>query len=263
MGETSQSLTLDSQVANVRPTPPPSSKMAVCGVTGGTTVPVHSLRVIRRLPSAAICESVLYGMPLLVDATSCWKTDWDELETNRHDFQALVKLLRHKNEVLLACLETTPSETVPKSRFVYSFPTPKPCGHFLLLPSHQPCHLLLKAVAVNEIILPRHFSSADEPTEETISVMDACLSQVVVESSYNPLLFSSGLCESLVTQLSTKGRPLTIAGKRKPQTSGGGNASSVGRSATGGGLWWRCTTTPVAALRGVDRTTSEQPTEEA
>ena len=53
-----QSLTLDSKLANVRPAPPPSSK----GVAGGATVAVDTLRVIRRIPSDAVCESVLYGM---------------------------------------------------------------------------------------------------------------------------------------------------------------------------------------------------------
>ena len=53
-----QSLTLDSKLANVRPAPPSSSK----GVAGGATVAVDTLRVISRIPSDAVCESVLYGM---------------------------------------------------------------------------------------------------------------------------------------------------------------------------------------------------------
>ena len=38
-----------------------------------------------------------------------------------------------------------------------------------------------------------------------------------VESSYNPLLYQSGLCESLVSQLSTRGRPLSITGRKPSQ----------------------------------------------
>ena len=53
-----QSLTLDSKLTNVRPTLPSSSK----GVAGGAAVAVDTLRVIRRIPSDAVCESVLYGM---------------------------------------------------------------------------------------------------------------------------------------------------------------------------------------------------------
>ena len=71
-----QSLSLDSQLASVRSALPSSSKMAAGVATGGATVPVHSLRVVRRLPVDTMCESVLYGMvgtsPLLhIRRTSC------------------------------------------------------------------------------------------------------------------------------------------------------------------------------------------------
>lgn len=48
----------------------------------------------RILRAEGVCESVLYGLPLLIQPTTCWKLDWDEMETNHSLFQALCSSLK-------------------------------------------------------------------------------------------------------------------------------------------------------------------------
>ena len=43
-----------------------------------------------------VCESVLFGMPLILRPTACWKLDWEELEQNQQSFAALCHMLQHK-----------------------------------------------------------------------------------------------------------------------------------------------------------------------
>ena len=43
-----------------------------------------------------MCESVLFGVPLVVRPTACWKLEWEELETNQQHFTALCKTLQDR-----------------------------------------------------------------------------------------------------------------------------------------------------------------------
>lgn len=81
--------------------------------------------------------------------------------------------------MLLACLE----EDIPKqpSRgFRYQLPAPRPRGHFLLLPSRTST-LLLKSIAVNELVLPVEVGTTlDSPTDESQTLVGNALKQVLV-----------------------------------------------------------------------------------
>lgn len=50
-----------------------------------------SFRVLR---ADGVCESVLYGLPLVIRPTTCWQLDWDEMENNQNLFHALCHTLR-------------------------------------------------------------------------------------------------------------------------------------------------------------------------
>ena len=43
-----------------------------------------------------VCESVLFGMPLSLRPTACWRLDWEELERNQQMFTALCRSLQQK-----------------------------------------------------------------------------------------------------------------------------------------------------------------------
>ncbi|XP_074649184.1 meiosis 1 arrest protein-like [Tubulanus polymorphus] len=63
---------------------------------GGFTVPVHRLRAVNQVQGDQMCESVLFGLPLILKPTSCWKLDWDDLDSNQQHFQAISQLLLEK-----------------------------------------------------------------------------------------------------------------------------------------------------------------------
>lgn len=58
------------------------------------------LKVIRRLPRNALCESVLFGFPLIILPTVCWKIDWEVLEKNQQNFISLCQELLTKVSIL-------------------------------------------------------------------------------------------------------------------------------------------------------------------
>ncbi|XP_053111658.1 meiosis 1 arrest protein isoform X2 [Hemicordylus capensis] len=56
--------------------------------------PPRRLRVLRALKAEGLCQSLLWGLPLLIRPTGCWRLDWEELEANQQRFQALCHCLR-------------------------------------------------------------------------------------------------------------------------------------------------------------------------
>ncbi|XP_064635090.1 meiosis 1 arrest protein-like [Lineus longissimus] len=193
------------------------------------TVPVYKMRAEQLVHADSICESTLFGQPLVMKPTSCWKMDWDELETNQHNVYALCHLLnvfwsfkdgkvfftfipKFQNMVLLGSLEAEQPNQGP----LYSKSScSKPSGHFILMPS-QSCALVVRSIAVRELILPCELSTMNEtPNSESLDIVSRSLEQLVENESYNPLLTDSGLYECLSRPQGNKQQ------KRKPVTQGG------------------------------------------
>ncbi|XP_038053650.1 meiosis 1 arrest protein-like [Patiria miniata] len=167
--------------------PVPSSKAT------SSTAPIITLRTIQMAQVAGICDSIVFGMPLLVRPTSCWKLDWDELESNQQHFHALCHLLHEKNLALVARLDddVTPS----------GFMAPRPYGHFVLLPSPT-LSLLLKPIAVKELMLPADCSRREDlPVSDYVEKIGAHLERLEVSDLYNPLMNKSQLHKSLMGTL--------------------------------------------------------------
>ena len=59
---------------------------------------VHCLKDLINLCTIiqGVCESILFGVPLVVRPTACWKLEWEELETNQQHFTALCKTLQDR-----------------------------------------------------------------------------------------------------------------------------------------------------------------------
>ncbi|KAI8489545.1 Meiosis 1 [Branchiostoma belcheri] len=156
--------------------------------TTGSVVPVYKLTAVKLVNTDSICESV----PLVVTATSCWKLDWEELESNQTNFHALCHMLQEKGLAILATRDPPPAgQYQPKS------PRPSPRAHFLLLPS-QSTSLLIKPVAVGELLLPCDFiHPAEAPAQEAMDTVESSIAQLEVEDMFNPLLVKSGLYSCL------------------------------------------------------------------
>ncbi|XP_014670118.1 PREDICTED: meiosis 1 arrest protein-like [Priapulus caudatus] len=165
-------------------------------------LPVRTLRALSLIKQDGLCESVLYGLPLIVKATSCWKMDWDDLEDNQQTFNAFCCLLKEKKLALLACL--TP-ETEATSNIV------APSGHFVLLPSPGPT-LLLKSVAVRELLLPTEVCAGQvEPPTDVQQTVAESIDKLHQFDIYNPLLVQSRLYGSLSASLVKSNLPSTAA----------------------------------------------------
>ena len=124
----------------------------------------------------SVCESVLYGLPHVLLPTTCWKLDWEVLESNQQYFNALCISLQERVSIysepshlyyvltlqgmmLLACAEQPSSSSSSSSSVV------RP--HFLLLPSPS-FTLLIKSVAVSELLLPADLPAAGEGERPTL-----------------------------------------------------------------------------------------------
>ncbi|KAM3590488.1 uncharacterized protein V6R79_010913 [Siganus canaliculatus] len=163
----------------------------ILSVTRGSanqSPPPQRLKAIRTLRAGGVCESVLYGLPLVIRPTTCWQLDWDEMETNHNLFLALCLTLRSRDLFLLLQVESAQRATAAGSG---------PCVHYVLQPSSS-LSLLLKPVVSRELLLPcSQPVSAQEPAPDAMATIQGCVSQLDEELVLNPLSLSSDLYKHL------------------------------------------------------------------
>ncbi|XP_029382812.1 meiosis 1 arrest protein [Echeneis naucrates] len=157
-------------------------------VSANQSSPPQRLKVIKVLRADGVCESVLYGLPLVIRPTICWQLDWDEMETNHNLFHALCHILRSRDLFLLLQVEPVQKSTAGGSG-VYS--------HFILQPSPS-LSLLLKPVVSRELLLPCSLPvSTKDPAPDAMQMVQGCLTQLDEEFVFNPLSLSSNLYQHL------------------------------------------------------------------
>ncbi|XP_050931539.1 meiosis 1 arrest protein [Lates calcarifer] len=150
--------------------------------------PPQRLRVIKVLRADGVCESVLYGLPLVIRPTTYWQLDWDEMETNHNLFHSLCYTLRSRDLFLLLQVEPVQRSTAGGSG-VYS--------HYVLQPS-QSLSLLLKPVVSRELLLPCSLPvSTQVPAPDAMETIQGCLSQLDEAFVLNPLSLSTNLYQHL------------------------------------------------------------------
>ncbi|XP_010006477.1 PREDICTED: meiosis 1 arrest protein [Chaetura pelagica] len=163
-----------------------------CQMAAWPATVLYKLQVVKALKSEGVCESVLYGLPLIIKPTSCWQLDWDELETNQHSFHALCHSLMRRKWMLLAKRE--PQNTGPSWNIMVH-------SYYILVPSDS-ATLLVRAVATRELLLPSAFPAllAEHPEGERGPV-ESALNSLEVEVAYNPLHLKSNLYKYLKSTL--------------------------------------------------------------
>ncbi|XP_036968735.1 meiosis 1 arrest protein isoform X5 [Acanthopagrus latus] len=120
------------------------------------------LKAIKTLRADGVCESVLYGLPLVIRPTTCWQLDWDEMETNHNLFHALCHTLRSRDLFLLLQVEPAQRCTAGGSGVV---------SHYVLQPSPS-LSLLLKPVVSRELLLPCSLPvSTHDPAPDAMQAM--------------------------------------------------------------------------------------------
>ncbi|NXX18320.1 M1AP protein, partial [Podargus strigoides] len=163
-----------------------------CQIAAWPATVLYKLRVVKALKSEGVCESVLYGLPFIIKPTSCWQLDWDELEINQHSFHALCHSLLKRKWMLLAKRE--PQNTSPNWNTVVH-------SYYVIVPSDS-ATLLIKAVAIRELLLPSTFPAllAEHP-ERVCGPVESALNSLEVEVAYNPLHLKSNLYKHLKSML--------------------------------------------------------------
>ncbi|MED6293122.1 hypothetical protein CHARACLAT_007648 [Characodon lateralis] len=183
------------------------------------------LKAIKVLHADGVCESVLYGLPLVIRPTTCWQLDWDEMEANNNLFHALCQTLQSKDLLLLLKVEPDKRSTAG-GLGVYS--------HYVLQPSPS-LSFLLKPVASRELLLPCSPPvSNQDPSPNAMQTIQSCLSQLDEDFLLNPLLLNSNLYQHLRSRglLSQPRCPYrlqsTAAHREQPQTAES-SRNAVGR----------------------------------
>ncbi|XP_041840507.1 meiosis 1 arrest protein isoform X2 [Melanotaenia boesemani] len=148
----------------------------------------QKLKAVKLLRADGVCESVLYGLPLVIRPTTCWRLDWDEMETNHSLFHALCHTLRSRDLLLLLQMESD-LRSASAASGVHS--------HYILQPSPS-LSLLLKPVVSRELLLPcSQPVSAQDPAPSALQTVQGCLAQLSEEFVLNPLSLSSNLYQHL------------------------------------------------------------------
>ncbi|XP_028397320.1 meiosis 1 arrest protein-like [Dendronephthya gigantea] len=166
---------------------------------------VYRLRAFSLVKKSGVCESVLYGMPMFVRPTCCWKLDWDELDSNQQDFNSLCKVLNEKELSLIL-----KSETDDANNEIF------PQAHYLVMASSNST-LLIKPVVMEELMLPSNFPSLSEKTsQQSTEVIAGCLDLLPVQDVYNPFFMKSNLFKFFISKTLKNNRG-SRGGKRKFQ----------------------------------------------
>ncbi|KAL2079470.1 hypothetical protein ACEWY4_025214 [Coilia grayii] len=189
-------------------------------------LPPQRLRVIKTLQADGVCESVLYGLPLVIRPTTCWQLDWDEIETNQQLFQALCHTLRVREWFLLVRTEPALGSALGSVSPVSS--------HYVLQPSPSPSLslLLLKPVGTQELLLPCGMpdSNQDPPIDALVTVENS-LQQLEEDPVFNPLCLSTNLYQHLRMRGLTS-RPAHPYRRQGPAQSQSQNQSYCGSRAS-------------------------------
>ncbi|KAK1797159.1 hypothetical protein P4O66_008547, partial [Electrophorus voltai] len=149
-------------------------------VSNQSSVP-QRLQVIKALQAEGLCQSVLYGLPLLIRPTTCWQIDWDEMESNQQTFHALCHTIRTRDWFLLVRSEP-------------QFGSGCSVASYYILQASGSLSLLLKPVLTRELMLPCNLPvSNEDPPLNALTVVESCLDQLEEDPVFNPLCLGSNL----------------------------------------------------------------------
>ncbi|XP_056604852.1 meiosis 1 arrest protein [Triplophysa dalaica] len=176
------------------------------------------LQVVKVLHADGVCQSVLYGLPLVIRPTSCWQLDWDEIESNHQMFHALCHTLETRDWFLLVRSESSSGS----GSCVFSY---------YILQSTDSLSLLLKPVLTRELMLPcTLLPSTEEPPLHALATVESSLEQLERDPVFNPLCLDTNFylhlrMRGLLTRTSqqagghSQGRGLRRDASRPPEGS--------------------------------------------
>nr|XP_022294967.1 meiosis 1 arrest protein-like [Crassostrea virginica] len=190
-----EQFTVHSDSASMKTFPTPSKAAGMC-------IPVHRILITDMIPVQNLCESVVFGVPMIVHATSCWKLEWEELEKNQQQFKAVCYILMEKEMALIGHIKTPDLEQDKNRRMgklLQSVKTSeeKPSGWYVFLPAPNGT-LLVKGIACRELLMPCTRSlGMDEISDEALESMRESFDKLEILDNFNPLQKPSGLYRCL------------------------------------------------------------------
>ncbi|CAF1237304.1 unnamed protein product, partial [Didymodactylos carnosus] len=145
------------------------------------SIPIYQLKAINFIKQYGACVSLIYGMPLLVTATNCWKYDVNILNKNYLSFITLSDYLR-KNNLMLIC----------RLDYRYNTVEDQLCGYFLLT-SASNSSLLLRSIASSELILAPNIENNDDKQEheQDQTILHALKNVNIIQNHYSSNFFSN------------------------------------------------------------------------
>ncbi|XP_046845567.1 meiosis 1 arrest protein-like [Xenia sp. Carnegie-2017] len=177
------------------------------------TKKVSRLRALSLVRTNGVCESVvtsctqLYGLPMYARPTCCWKLDWDELESNQQNFNSLCNLLSEKELSLIL-----------KSEFGHQEKEQSlPQSYFMVMASSNSASMIIKSVAMEELMLPMDFPSLSQKTsQQSVEFIEESLHKLPLLDVYNPFFMKSNLFKFIVSK-TIKNSSSSRGNKRKFQ----------------------------------------------
>ncbi|CAM1327509.1 Uncharacterised protein r2_g3653 [Pycnogonum litorale] len=126
----------------------------------------------------------MFGNPVIVTPTLCWKMDYDELDKNQQYFRHLNVYLKEKN--LAAILKRWNIEGRK--------PANNLTDHYVMLPGSSN-RMVVRHVATYEQSLPNASTYSEKVLTkgDVTSEITTAMRKLTVETFYDPLKYSSGL----------------------------------------------------------------------
>nr|XP_009858700.1 meiosis 1 arrest protein-like [Ciona intestinalis] len=160
-------------------------------VKPGESVPITQLQIIQQVPSASVCESVLFGHPYVMYNSRCWRMEWNELETNQNRFITFSQYLID-NDVCVVCKNIT-QQSNKRGRIQL------PTALFLIMAAPNPATLLIKSIASGTLLL-----DCDLPNQQKLELTSLQaraeiineMSKVERQNTFNPLFVTDVLSAS-------------------------------------------------------------------
>ncbi|XP_048731530.2 meiosis 1 arrest protein-like [Ostrea edulis] len=193
-----EQFTVHSESASMKTFPTPSKASGIC-------IPVHRIVITDMIPLQNVCESIIFGVPMIVQATSCWKLEWEELEKNQQQFKALCYLLMEKEMAMIGKMKTQGNHQSGNRRMgraLQSGPAmeEKPCGWYVFLPAPNGT-LLVKGIAAKELLLPHTGTlGMEDISDDALEDINTCFKKLPVLENFNPFHRPSGLYDCLKTK---------------------------------------------------------------
>lgn len=150
------------------------------------TIDLRSVGLVR---TDGLCDSVVFGIPFILNATKSPKLSFNELELNSHRFQALIEVMNEKNVFIILEMNSKQEKSFPNS-------------FYALMSSMDTKSLVLKSIATKELLLPYFIDSIDtlmstKVPKEVVDSVRQSLDVFPVNDVYNPLYINNNFFQFL------------------------------------------------------------------